>query len=268
MGGLYLDPTTTPSAYDTVVFNRTLKTPGKCKVIGWHRPVEYDHKKGKAVKGAESTLKGLPPAKGSIEFETWTPDQRAAWTPILDALHFDPTKLGTGTSSTPAAAASANPGSQFSGGTVDTSATGSGTPAGAIPAPAAASSTSSSSSSSNQPVALSSAFAIEIFYPTLADIDVHFVLPPEKLGAWEPVGDDFSHMKRTIEFIEYTGTPPNTSIAATPTGPSDGTSGNDLSGGSPGTSPPAGSSEGAAPPNAAASSKGAAGDAQGAWGAP
>lgn len=272
MSGLPLDPTTTPNAFDYVVFNDTLKTPGRCRVTGWDRPVEYDHKKGKGTAGAEQTLKGLPPAKGKIEFWTWTPEQRAAWNPILDALKFDQTKLGTGTPST-AAAANSNQLTSTPQGPSGLATSSGGVPTGGlvgIPAAgqqesAFTGNTPQSSSTASQPAPLSSAFAISIFYPTLADIDIAFVLPPEKLGAWEPDGDDFSYMKRTIDFVEFTGQPPAKSIAATPTGSVDPASATP----SPGAAPAAGApSEGSAATNGAGQQTGAAADAQGAWGAP
>lgn len=277
MGGMYLDPTLDPDAFDTVVFNDTLRTPGKCKVTGWDRPVEYDHKKGKGTAGAEQTLKGLPPAKGKIEFESWTPEQRQAWSPILDALKFDQTKLGTGA---PAAASSnaltstpqgpSGLATSSTSGFAGASASSSGStnvfalPAAGQQESAFTGGAPAASSTASQPSPLSSAFAIAIFYPTLSDIDVHFVLPPEKLGIWEPVGDDYSHMKRTIDFVEYTGQPPNKSISATPTGSVDPASATS----SPGAAPAAGSpGEPAAASSSASQSTAAGADAQGAWGA-
>lgn len=259
MSGLPLDPTTTPDAFDYVVFNDTLKTPGRCRVTGWDRPVEYDHKKGKGTAGAEQTLKGLPPAKGKIEFWTWTAGQRKEWDEILDALKFDQTKLGTGTPSTAATSSTTSSTSSVPTGQVT------GIPAAGQAQSAFTGNTPQSSSTASQPAPLSSAFAISIFYPTLADIDIAFVLPPEKLGAWEPDGDDFSYMKRTIDFVEFTGQPPAKSIAATPTGSVDPASATP----SPGAAPAAGApSEGSAATNGAGQQTGAAADAQGAWGAP
>lgn len=261
---LYLDPTEVPEAWDTVVI-KGMSTPGRCRVTGWSRPVDYDHKKGKGTKGAGQTLKELPPAKGKLTFWTWTPEQRAAFDPIIQALKFDPTKLGTGNGTTPSALttdqqqAANDAAAQAEAAVIPTQA------APAIPQPAGVSAftgtTPDASTSNSGPVALSSAYAIDIFYPSLAEIDVNFILPPEKLGAWEPVDDDFSHMKREIECVEYTGTPPNTSVAATPTGASpDATPspGQQFSGGG----------DPAADTAGASSTAGAAADAQGAWGAP
>lgn len=262
MPGLYVDPLTEPEAFDTVIFNDVLRTPGKCKVTGWKRPVEYDKKKGKGTAGETATLKALPPAEGEIEFETWTRAQRQAWTPILDALKFDSSKLPAQTTTAKTASSSSN-----------TTSSASSVPTGqVVGVPSAGQSvssftgnTSNASTSSNAQGAtpLGSNFAIGIYYPTLADIDVSYVLPPEELGVWEPVGDDFSHMKRKIKFREYTGDPPNRSIAATPTGAADAAS----TPASPDQPPEAGSpGEGSAASNAAASADGAAADAQGAWG--
>lgn len=264
---LYLDPTTHPEAYDTVIFARTLKTPGKCKVEGFNRENEYDIKTGKGTKGATETLKGQPPAKGKITFWTWTAAQRQAWTPILEALKFDPSKTGNGNTgaATPAAAGTAtsdNGASTFQRG--DNNGDG-GSATGTIPEPgnttgkAKEEDASDKGKSDSQP-ALTKAAAIEIFYPTLADIGVNFVLPPEKLGIWEPEGDDFSYMKRTIEFVEFTQ-PPNASIAATPTGADD-----KPANGAAGT--PAGAQEPSAASGSASANADAGKGAQGAWGAP
>jgi hypothetical protein len=101
--------------------------------------------------------------------------------------------------------------------------------------------------------------AVAIYYPTLADIGVSAVLPPEKLGIWEPDGEMAGgYWKRKIDFVEFAQAS-NSNIATTPTGSGDGNAPGDT---------PAGGSEGAAPGNGAGQSRGAAGDAQGAWGAP
>ena len=242
MGGLYDDPTTSPTAWVRVIFNDVLYTPGHCKVSGWKRAVEYDEKKGKGTSGAVQTLKQIPPAKGSIEFFTWTPQQRAAWSPILDALRFDPTKLQTSTPSGTTPSSSSSSTSSTSGGTPSVPAAGQQQSSFTGNTPNA--DTNSATKNGTQPTPLGAAFAIAIYHPALADIDVHYVLPPEKLGAWEPVSeDDYSYLKRTIEFVEYTGTPPNKSVATTPTGAAD-----------PATtpSPGAGYSQLPAPDNAAA----------------
>jgi len=266
MSGLYIDPLVDTSSYDTVVFNDSLYTPGKCKVTGWNREVEYDHKKGKGTAGAEQTLKGLPPAKGSIEFETWNADQRAQWNAILDAIMFDPTKVNANASSTTSTSGSTSTTSSTSSSTASTTTGSSGVPSTGQSTSSFTGNTpnasTSSSSTASQPSPLSSNFAIAIYYPTLADINVHFVLPPEKLGIWEPVGDDFSHMKRTVEFVEYTGQPPNTSVATTPTGATDPSTtpaspGSQASAGAPG--------EGPAATNSATNSGSAATGAQSSW---
>lgn len=254
---LYLDPTEVPEAWDTVVI-RGMSTPGRCRVTGFSRPVDYDHKKGKGTKGAAQTLKDLPPAKGKITFWTWTAAQRRAFDPIIQALKFDPTKLGNGTSSAASTVAN-NAQTQQALANADAFALPT------IPQPASVSAftgtTPDTTANANEPPALSSAYAIDIFYPSLAEIDVNFILPPEKLGAWEPEGDDFSYMKREIECVEYTGNPPNTSVAATPTGAAPDAAP------SPGQQFSGGSEQGAAD-NSAASAADAAADAQGAWGAP
>lgn len=265
MPGVYLDPLQYPDDWNTVVFAGSLRTPGKCKVGKWERKVEYDHKKGKGTKGASQTLKGLPPAEGEIEFWAWTPEHFDAWTPILALLHFDPSKGGSSNSNSTAQNTASS-----AGGT-----TGSSVPTGGlvgIPQIPGTTSTGLStftgntpneSSTANQQPALSSAYAIDIFHPAVADLDVAYVLPPESLGSWEEDGEASGMFKRTIKFYEYTGTPPNVSVAATPTGAADASTATP-----PGTSQPAGAQEGTAAANAATGTAGAAADAQGAWGAP
>lgn len=212
---LYIDPEEHTEAYDHVVFGKDLRTPGRCKVEGFSRDIGYDHKKGKGVKGATSTVKEMPPAKGKITFWTWTAAQRRAWNAILDILKFDPSKLnkGSGTAAKPT-----DPTSQYTG-KVSGEKGGSSSSSGTIPQPGSAEpkeDTSKEDKSDNAP-ALTKDFAVAVFYPTLADIDVHFFLPPEKLGMWEPDGDDYTYMKREIEFVEFIDKD-DTSIATTPTG--------------------------------------------------
>lgn len=214
---LYIDPEDDTEAYDHVIFGKDIRTPGRCKVEGFSRDCEYDHKKGKGVKGSTSTLKGLPPAKGKITFWTWTAAQRRAWNPILDLLKFDPSKGGAGAGT--AAAKPTDPTSQYTskqGG----AGSGSGSSSGTIPDPGSTgkkdeTDTTKEDKADNTPIGKDS--AIEVFYPTLADIGVHFFLPPEKLGIWEPDGDDFTYMKREIEFFEFVDQDAN-NIATTATG--------------------------------------------------
>lgn len=69
-----------------------VKTPGRCEVGEFKRVVEWDVKTGKGTAGATETVKGLPPAKGSIKFFAWTADHFAAWDELLPLLKYDPTK--------------------------------------------------------------------------------------------------------------------------------------------------------------------------------
>lgn len=263
---LYLDPITHPDAYNTVVFAGSLRTPGRCKVTGFSRDNNYDIKEGKGTAGATETLKGQPPAKGEIEFFAWDPEHFAAWTPILSALAFHPSK-GASTA-TPTTAAT--PGSDITGTSGESSGSVS---TGTIPAPGNTSGKSDGGASANNAdgfpkdtsakttdaPALNANDAIDIFYPTLADIGVAHVLPPEKLGAWEFTGDGTGEMSRKISFVEFTQ-PPAASIAATPSGSTDQPA--------PGSTVAAGGSEGPATDTAANNAGGAAKDAQGAHGAP
>jgi len=251
---LYIDPSDHPSAYDTVVFGKDTRTPGRCKVEGFSRNADYDIKEGKGTKGATETLKGLPPAKGTITFWTWTKEQRRAWNAILDILKFDPSKgknTGSGTATKPAT----DPTSSFSSKNNNTDAGASTT--GTIPQPGstgkAASATDDKKDDKSAP-ALSKDYAIAIFYPTLADIGVNFILPPEEIGIWEPDGDDYTYMKRTIKVVEYVDADAN-SIAATPTGASQNPDGAEAT---------AGGQDGASKDGASSAGK----DAQGAAGPP
>lgn len=276
MPGVYLDPLTYPDDWNTVVLAGTLRTPGKCKVGKWERKVEYDHKKGKGTKGAAQTLKSLPPAEGEVEFWAWKPEHFAAWTDILALLKFDPSKGGSANSNSTAATASNAITSTPQGPSGLATSSGSGTvPTGQVnAAPSIPGNTSSglstftgntpnTSATANQQPALSSAYAIDIFHPAIADLDVAYVLPPEELGSWEEDGEASGMYKRTIKFVEFTGTPPNTSIAATPTGAAASNTATP-----PGASQAAGAQEGSAASAAAESAASAAKDAQGAWGAP
>lgn len=212
---VYLDPITHPDAWDRLAFpTAQLITPGKCTVGKFTRDNDYDVKAGKGTQGATETLKQQPPAKGTITFWAWTPAHFAAWDPILDLLRFDPTKGGNTTNNTPTPTTTpaGSQGQQFGD-------AGNNNTAGTTTADTTSSTSSASSSSttsSTQP-ALSSAYAIEVFHPALADINVHYFLPPEKLGTWEQEGEASGLWKREIEFLEFTQ-PPNKSIAATPTG--------------------------------------------------
>lgn len=256
---MYVDPWADPRSLDHVVFADTLTTPGVAKVTGWNRENEYDVKTGKGTAGATETLKGQPPAKGSIEFKVWTWAHMQAWNPILDVLRFDPAKAqaggATSPTTTPSTASTFTIG-EPSGGTVG------GTASGTIPEPGNTSGQASTGSTTNtattNPPALSAASAIKIYHPFLADIGVAFVLPPEKLGQWT-LQDDFSFI-RTIEFLEFTQ-PPAANIAATPTGaaPDALTATGQANAG--GTDPPAAT-------NPAGGSGGAGSNAQGSWGAP
>lgn len=229
--GVYLNPLDFPDDWNRCQI-AGMTTPGKCKMGKWERKADYDHKKGKGTKGADQTLKELPPAEGEAEFWAWTPDHFAAWNPILDALKFDPSKLGgTVTPKAPASAVSA-----FTGNTPNASATGNAAPA------------------------LSAAYAIDFFHPACADLDVSYVLPPESIGSWEEDGEASGLWKRTIKFVEFTGAPPNTSIAATPTGAADANT-PQLG------ATPAGGTDPTATSAGAGSAAGAGQDAQGAWGA-
>ena len=68
------------------------ETPGKAEVGEFKRVVEWDVKTGKGTAGATETVKGLPPAKGSVKFFAWTSAHFAAWDDLLPLLKYDPTK--------------------------------------------------------------------------------------------------------------------------------------------------------------------------------
>lgn len=251
---LYLDPITHPEAWDTIVIAGTYRTPGKCLVSGAVRKNDFDVKVGKGTAGATVTLKGQPPVEFTVTFWTWTETQRQAWTPILQRLTWKPSKVGT----------VASP-SQTSDGFVNGGTPGAAAPVPTIPTPGNSSGkgepggTPDAFRGGAQPPALTKADALEIFYPSLADIGVSYVLPPMEISNWEPEGDDYSYQKRTIKFLEFTQ-PPNANIATTPTGAADGSN-------EPGVVA-AGGSEKPAPTGASAQAKGAGKDAQGAWGGP
>jgi hypothetical protein len=260
---LYLDPITYPNAWNVIVFGK-LSTPvdAKVKVSGFARKNDYDVKVGKGTAGATITLKGQPPAEGTIEAWAWTPAHFAAWNAIDALLAYKPGKGASQTTATPTTGSSAaSQGAGFTGGQTSTSAETSSGGGSAIPAPGntsgKAKDTSDNSAADKSPPALSKNDAIAVYYPSLAAINMTAIVPPDELGAWEEDGDGTGLFKRTIKVKEFVQAG-NNSISTTPTGASDG-------------QPPgytqAGSSEGAAPPNAANQAKGAGNDAQGAWGA-
>lgn len=216
-----LDPITHPDAWNRLAFTAAgLITPGKCVVGKWSRNVEYDKKAGKGTKGATETLKGLPPAEGTVKFWAWTPGHFAAWALLLPLLAFDPTKGGgqqTNPTTTPATpgASGTTPASFTSGTSGSAAASSSGSAA--LPSGKFGDASSSSGSSNAQP-ALSSAYAIDVFHPALAELNVTQVLPPEELGSWEPEGDPADGLwVREIKFCEFSQ-PPNASVATTPSG--------------------------------------------------
>jgi hypothetical protein len=86
-----LDPISHPDAWDTVRIQGQ-DTPGKCDVKGFKRKVDWDTKIGKGTAGATETVKGLPPAEGTITFTAWTIEHFRAWDLLLPKLKYDPTK--------------------------------------------------------------------------------------------------------------------------------------------------------------------------------
>lgn len=86
-----LDPITNPDAWNTVTL-QGMNTPGKCEVGEFKRSVEWDIKSGKGTAGATETVKGLPPAKGSIDFYAWETAHFGVWDELLPKLLYDPTK--------------------------------------------------------------------------------------------------------------------------------------------------------------------------------
>lgn len=262
---MYLDPIRFPDAWDRVIFKGvSTPVPGKVVVSGWSRKNEYDVKVGKGTAGATETLKGQPPASGTITFYAWTPRQFRLWDPILDVLKFDPSKGGNAATAAPAK----DTGSNFAVGSASNTGAASGASGagqtGTIPSPGAAGAPKKgdgwpTNTGGNAQPSLSAAYAIEVFHPALADIGVHFVLPPEELGIWEAV-DDGGLYKRDIKFLEFAQAKGN--VATTPTG-ADSPGDNFTTGGDPN----GGGNNGAAAPAASGSAKGAGKDAQGAWGA-
>lgn len=85
------NPIDAPEAYDFVTI-QGVNTPGRCKVGEFKRVVDWDVKTGKGTAGATETVKGLPPAKGSIQFFVWESAHFAAWDALLPMLKYDPTK--------------------------------------------------------------------------------------------------------------------------------------------------------------------------------
>jgi hypothetical protein len=91
MGLGSFDPVTFSQALD-VVNLAGIDTPGRAEIGEWKRVNDYDVKVGKGTAGATITLKGQPPAKGSIKFYAWRPDHFARWDTILPLLRWDPAK--------------------------------------------------------------------------------------------------------------------------------------------------------------------------------
>ena len=254
---LYLNPIDNPAAFDTMRIGKIF-TPGKVRVTGWSRKNDSDVKVGKGTAGATETLKGQPPAEGEFKFWAWTPAHFAAWNSIEAMLTYKPGKGSQASSSAQQAPSAASAG-QFSVGQTKSDA-GTANSSGAIPEPGNTTGTSKDADKKDDksPPALSKNDAIDIFYPTLADIGVSAIIPPDELGAWEEEGEGSGMWVRTVKAKEFVQAP-NTNIATTPTGASDGNAPGDT---------PAGKQEGAAPGGAAGSANGAGSDAQGAWGAP
>ena len=132
-------------------------TPGRCEVTGFKRAVEWDVKLGKGTAGGTETVKGLPPAKGSVKFFAWTAAHFAAWDDLLPLLKYDPTKK--------------------------------------------------------------TKQANEVYYPSLADIDVNSV-NIESISAWEHAGAQL--YTRTVDMLEFYPPPPK-SATSTPSGSKGGT---------------------------------------------
>lgn len=259
---VYLDPLTHPDAWNRLAFpTAKLITPGKCKVGHFTRENEYDVKVGKGTAGATETLKGQPPAKGTITFWAWVPQHFRQWDAILDLLRFNAAKLRALTQGGGATTPTGSKGQSFGNAPTKSAADGSGgsTDTGAsqtLPDTAAQKGgTPAAFAAAKTAPALDKSFAIEVFHPALADIEVAYFLPPEKLGSWEEDGDGTALYKRDIEFLEWTQ-PNGNNIAATPTGA--------------GKTDPGSFQAGAQDPSAAdagtTNAKGAASDAQGAHG--
>lgn len=266
---VYLDPITHPDAWNLITFsgsNGRASTPRNAKILvgKWTRKNDYDIKVGKGTAGATETLKGQPPAEGTITFWAWTPQHFAAWDAILDVLRFDPSKGGNATTKAPAAGT----GNAFTSGTnaSGTSTTGGSGQTGTLPTPGAAGAPKSSdgwptNTGGNAQPSLSAAYAIEVFHPALADINVHYVLPPKELGSWEPDGEGSGLYKREIAFVEFSQAKGN--VATTPTGAK--SAGDSFALGS--ASKNGAGNNGAAAPAASGAAATAGAGAQGAWGA-
>ncbi len=86
-----LNPFDDPAEFDIIEINGQV-CPGICELSGWKRPTEWDVKKGKGTKGGTATLSQLPPAKGSVKFKLWTPQQFEDWADFRKNFKYDPTK--------------------------------------------------------------------------------------------------------------------------------------------------------------------------------
>lgn len=87
-----MDPITDAQAHDLVEIGG-IENPGICTLSGFKRETEWDIKVGKGTKGATVTLSQLPPAKGSIKFQLWTPEQFRIWNETFRPLFlYDPTR--------------------------------------------------------------------------------------------------------------------------------------------------------------------------------
>lgn len=86
-----LNPIDNPDACNTVRI-QGVDTPGKCEVKGFKRQTDWDIKVGKGTSGATETVKGLPPAKGTLTFWAWESAHFTVWDALLPKLKYDPTK--------------------------------------------------------------------------------------------------------------------------------------------------------------------------------
>lgn len=89
-----LDPINNPQSYD-VVFIGGVASPGVIPpggLSGFKRAHEWDVKKGKGAHGATITYVQRPPAKGSIKFLLWSPEQFVQWGTFRPQFKYDPTK--------------------------------------------------------------------------------------------------------------------------------------------------------------------------------
>lgn len=81
-----------PTEWDVLILNG-LKTPGIVEIEGFERKINWDVKNTKGTKGATSTVKLLPPAKGKFIFQLWTGLHFTYWGNIFRQLFlYDPTK--------------------------------------------------------------------------------------------------------------------------------------------------------------------------------